>query len=97
MPGQSVEISSVTEAEETKIVKVKSQRHVDHVLRCEGHRPQRVPATNDQSASLQGDPTAYASLGTREGTRFCGRTNRGCFTLTMHQLTTPRAFDNFWP
>ena len=33
-PEMSVEVSNVTEAEESKTVKIKSQSHVDHVLRC---------------------------------------------------------------
>ena len=71
-----------TEAEESKTVKIKS--HVDHVLRCLRHRPQWVLAIgpDDQSASLQRDPVAFASLSVREEMR-------GCFTMTMHLLTTP--------
>ena len=55
-PEQPVEISNVTEVEESKTVKVKSQSHFDRVLRLEGHRPQPVLATgpDDQSANLQG-------------------------------------------
>ena len=57
--------------QESKTVKIKSQSHVDHVLRCQRHRPQRVLATgpDDQSASLQRDPAAFASLSAREETR----------------------------
>ncbi|CAM1306317.1 Uncharacterised protein r2_g1611 [Pycnogonum litorale] len=47
-----------------------SQSHVDHVRR-ERHRPQLVLTTgpDDQSASLQRDHAAFASLGVREETR----------------------------
>ena len=63
-PAESVEVSDNTEAEE-------SQSHVDHVLRCERHRPQRIVATgpDNQSASLQEYSVAYASLSVREETR----------------------------
>ena len=67
----SVEVSDVAEAEESKTVKIKSQSHVNHVLRCQKHRPQWVLATgpDDQSASLQRDPAAFASPSAREETR----------------------------
>ena len=66
-----MEVSDVAEAEESKTVKIKSQSHVDHVLRYERHGPQWVLATgpDDQSASLQRDPAAFASLRAREETR----------------------------
>ena len=50
----SVEVSDLTEAEESNTVKIKSQSHVDHVLPCQRHRPQRVLATgpDDHSAAL---------------------------------------------
>ena len=59
------------EAKESKTVKVKSQSHVDHILRCEKHRPLWVFATrpDNQSASLQKNPAAFASLSAREETR----------------------------
>ena len=70
-PEMSMEVSDVAEAEESKTVKIKSQSHVDHFLRCQRHRPQWVLATgpDDQSASLQRDPVAFVSLSAREVTR----------------------------
>ena len=58
--------------------------HVDHVLRWKRYRPQRVlvAGTDDQSVSIQGDHAAKKE-------ESCAMTNRGCFTTTMHLLTTP--------
>ena len=66
-----MEVSDVTDGLESKIVKVKSQTHVDYVLQCEEHSPQRVLATesNDQSVRLQGYSVAYALLSARGTTR----------------------------
>ena len=66
-----MEVSDVAEAEKSKTVKIKSQSHVDHVLRCQRHRPHWVLTTgpDEQSASLQRDPAASSSLIVREETR----------------------------
>ena len=58
-----MKVSHVADGEERKTVKFKSQSHVDHVLLCGGYRSHRLLKGPDhQSASLQGDPVAYASL-----------------------------------
>ena len=46
--------------------KVKSLRHVDHILRCKRHHPQRVLVTGpgDQSVNLQGHRVGYALFST---------------------------------
>ena len=61
-----MEVSDVAEAEESKTVKIKS-----HVLRCQRHCPHCVLATgpDDQSASLQRDPVAFASFSVQEEMR----------------------------
>ena len=57
--AESVEVSNVTEIEESNAIKVKSQSYVDHIHQCEGYHPKYMLGTDpdDQSASLQGDPT----------------------------------------
>ena len=49
---------------ENETVKVKSQSHVGHILWFEGHHSQKLLVTkpDNQSASHQGDPAAYALL-----------------------------------
>lgn len=72
----------------------KSQSRIDHILQCERHRPLWVLATgpNDQSASLQRDPVAFALLRDES----CGKLNSVCFTTTMHLLTMPWAYGSSW-
>ena len=59
VPEQSVEVSDVAKADESKTVS-----HVDHVLWCKRHLPEWVLTTGseNQSASLLGDPAVYALL-----------------------------------
>ena len=72
----------------------KSKSRIDHILQCERHRPLWVLATgpNDQSASLQRDPVAFALLRDKS----CGKPNSVCFTTTMHLLTMPWAYGSSW-
>ena len=49
----SVEVSDVAEAEESKTVKIKSQSHVDHVLRCQRHIVHSEFLTQSQTISQQ--------------------------------------------
>ena len=67
----SVEDSDIAEAKESKTVKVKIQSHVDHILRCDRHRSLWVLTTgpDNQSASLQINPAAFASHIAGEETR----------------------------
>ena len=71
LPGNQAPETSVEASEESKTVRIKNQSHISHILRCEGHRPNRVLATGpgDYSARLQGDPAMYASLIVHEETR----------------------------
>ena len=66
--------------------KVKNQRHLDHILRCERHLPPRVfnIGSDDLSISLQGDSVVYVNFeGIAEN---CGNTNCGFFSTTTYYL-----------
>ena len=85
-PEMSVEVPDVAEAEESKTVKIKSQSRVDHVLRYTAsscHRARRsISKSTKRSCGF-----CIAQCARRDES--CGRTNRGCFTTTVHLLTTP--------
>ena len=68
-PKQSMALSKVSGTEKSQTVKVKSQNHVDHVLRCEraSSTASSCHRVDDYSASLQGDPATYASISLWEG------------------------------
>ena len=73
-----------------------SHSHVDHILLYDGHCSQWVfvARSDDQSVNLQAEPPVYALFRRRES---YGRTNCGCFTLTMQPLKTPWASGSSWP
>ena len=83
-----MEISDVTENEESKKISQESVILITFLgVRGIVHT-EFLPESDDQSASLPG----YPQCAKRD--KSCGRTNHGCFIMTMHLFTTPWVSDS---
>ena len=86
-PEQSVEVSNVVEAKESK-TKLKSLSCVIGIILSK-FLPQAKQSISKRSCG------AYFAQYTRRD-KCCGRTNSSCFTTTMHLLLTPWVSGNIW-